>query len=150
MLAFKYDQFAVLTLVLIFVAIRFDCFPMVFGWNLSARAEEQSQLQIVEREEIEDEEDLFEAIDKRKIHVHVYFVQKSWIFDYLRWISFLSGAVASRSATLWFEILLARIYILIRESCYRRSGIRFARFHFVLDDFTWVLQSSQYICCQMW
>lgn len=31
------------------------------------RAEEQSQqLQLVEREDIEDEDDLFEAIDKRK------------------------------------------------------------------------------------
>lgn len=29
------------------------------------RAEEQSQLQLVEREDIDDEEDLFEAIDKR-------------------------------------------------------------------------------------
>lgn len=29
------------------------------------RSEEQSQLQLVEREEIEDEEDLFEAIDRR-------------------------------------------------------------------------------------
>lgn len=29
------------------------------------RSEEQSQLQLVEREEIDDEEDLFEAIDKR-------------------------------------------------------------------------------------
>lgn len=28
------------------------------------RSEEQSQLQLVEREEIEDEEDLFEMIDK--------------------------------------------------------------------------------------
>ncbi|GFP86046.1 meiotic recombination protein dmc1 homolog [Phtheirospermum japonicum] len=32
------------------------------------RAEEQSQLQLVEREEIEDEEDLFEAIDKLTTH----------------------------------------------------------------------------------
>lgn len=35
------------------------CFALIF------RAEEQSQLQLVEREEIDDEEDLFEAIDKR-------------------------------------------------------------------------------------
>ena len=32
------------------------------------RAEEQSQLQLVEREDIDDEEDLFEVIDKRKLH----------------------------------------------------------------------------------
>ncbi|KAG6431061.1 hypothetical protein SASPL_109136 [Salvia splendens] len=35
---------------------------------LAFKAEEQSQLQIVEREEIEDEEDLFEAIDKLTAH----------------------------------------------------------------------------------
>lgn len=31
---------------------------------MATRAEEHSQLQLVEREDIEDEEDLFEAIDK--------------------------------------------------------------------------------------
>lgn len=36
-----------------------------FLLNSDSRSEEQSQLQLVEREEIEDEEDLFEAIDKR-------------------------------------------------------------------------------------
>ncbi|PIN11334.1 Meiotic recombination protein Dmc1 [Handroanthus impetiginosus] len=35
---------------------------------LAFKAEEQSQLQLVEREEIEDEEDLFEAIDKLTAH----------------------------------------------------------------------------------
>lgn len=32
------------------------------------KAEDQSQLQLVEREDIDDEEDLFEVIDKRKLH----------------------------------------------------------------------------------
>lgn len=31
---------------------------------MARRSEEQSQLQLVEREDIEDEEDLFESIDK--------------------------------------------------------------------------------------
>ncbi|KAH6808982.1 DNA repair family protein [Perilla frutescens var. frutescens] len=40
--------------------------PSCFGCILSNRTEEQSQLQIMEREEIEDDQ-LFEAIDKQKI-----------------------------------------------------------------------------------
>lgn len=34
-------------------------------YSFPSRSEEHSQLQLVEREDIEDEEDLFEAIDKR-------------------------------------------------------------------------------------
>lgn len=34
---------------------------------MNRRSEETSQMQIVEREEIDDDDDLFEAIDKRKI-----------------------------------------------------------------------------------
>jgi hypothetical protein len=33
------------------------------------RAEEQNQLQLVEREEMDDEDDLFEAIDKCKLQI---------------------------------------------------------------------------------
>ncbi|KAI3496512.1 hypothetical protein L1887_38876 [Cichorium endivia] len=44
----------------------------------SFKSEEQSQLQLVEREELEDEEDLFEAIDKRK-----YILKQSLLQFYL-------------------------------------------------------------------
>lgn len=47
------------------------------------RAEEQSQLQLVEREDIDDEEDLFEAIDKRK-----QFLSVLAIFFHLRFSFF--------------------------------------------------------------
>ena len=53
------------------------------------RAEEQSQqLQIVEREDIEDEDDLFEAIDKRKFQ-SLQLIIKLW-FRYSK--NFLADA----------------------------------------------------------
>lgn len=36
------------------------------------RAEDQSQLQLVQREEIDDEEELFEAIDKCEFHARSF------------------------------------------------------------------------------
>ena len=38
-------------------------------YSFPSRSEEHSQLQLVEREDIEDEEDLFEAIDKRNFTI---------------------------------------------------------------------------------
>ena len=44
------------------------------------RAEEQNQLQLVEREEMDDEDDLFEAIDKCKLQI----MSSLSILDFLR------------------------------------------------------------------
>jgi hypothetical protein len=46
----------------------------LFRFYLSRSEESSGKLQLVEREDMEDEEDLFEAIDKRKI---------STLFSYL-------------------------------------------------------------------
>lgn len=40
---------------------------LCFQWLIAIRYEDQGQLQLVDREEVEDEDDCFEAIDKRKI-----------------------------------------------------------------------------------
>lgn len=70
---------------------------------MARRAEEQSQLQLVEREDIDDEEDLFESIDKRTILDS--FLSNFWIgFSF----SVYSHVAETESLKLIFYLLLSR------------------------------------------
>ena len=75
------------------------------------RAEDQGQLQLVEREEIEDEEDLFEVIDKRKPSLLFNFRSHISIrdfshFDFLLIYAHTHGFKLDRSLFLISVILL--------------------------------------------
>lgn len=66
------------------------------------RAEEQSQLQLVEREDIDDEEDLFEAIDKR-----------AWFVSMLtRWFSVSVVVIVSLKLIFFFFKFWASLVVL--------------------------------------
>lgn len=78
-------------------------------WLISFRPEEQ--LQLVEREEIDDEEDLFEAIDKRNI---IFFSVAKFL-----WLSFFSFGQWKPVALFNFKYSLfsdARFYLLVDEN----------------------------------
>lgn len=84
-------------------------FWFLFGW-LTLRTEEQSQLQLIEREDIDDEEDLFESIDKCTRNQYIFIIFSFYTNES---ISYWMCILWWRRAGALFETLDHRVFSLM-------------------------------------